>query len=339
MKILALTNSTASPWWRFFGIARNLNEHGHEMAVIKAQNWRDDVWCGADIVIGEMIYNEKLVDFVHNNGAKFIYEVDDLIDKTDRKNLSQKEENVELFRNVIRRADAVTVTTKPLAEIMKKLNKNVFVLDNYMDEAWWKKETRHKRNDGQVRLLWAGGKTHFEDLRMVAPVISKLVKKYDFLRFIYCGYGGMSSEKGSTEAGWGEDVFFDISRENREYYLGVDPNLWPRKLQMMDADIAIAPLIRDRFNEAKSNIKWQEYSWCGIPGVYSPTVYSETVKHGVDGYIAETLNEWEHYLEKLILSEDVRREVAKTAQETVLRDWMLEDRWREWEKVYSDTLK
>jgi len=339
MNILAFTNSTSSRYWRFDGQARYLNANNHEMLVTHADNWNEE-WVGAHLVIIQMCSNPKMVDFIHRHGGKIIFEADDLIDSgTKRVNLDMNEEAVAEFNKTISLCDAVTVTTPYLASVYGKLNPKVYVLPNYLDRKWWgESEERPKRIDKTIRIGWAGGRTHYEDLRMVVPVLKRLVEKFDFLRFVYCGYGGMSSERLLTEVGWGEDVFREIPREKREFYIGVEPEYWPDKLRTLDFDIGIAPLINDHFNRCKSNIKFLEYSSEKIPAVYSPTVYKDTVEPGVTGFIAETENEWEHYLEKLILNEEIRRDLAQRAFDEVQGKWLLENHWQEWEKVYKEVV-
>lgn len=339
MNILAFTNSTSSRYWRFDGQARYLNANGNEMFVTHADNWNEK-WVGADLVVMQMVSNPKMVDFVHSHGGKVIFEADDLIDaETKRVNIDMKEETVREFNETIKRCDGVTVTTKYLASVYGELNSKVYVLPNYLDLGWWgESEKRPERIDKTIRIGWAGGRTHDEDLRMVTPVLKRLLEKFDFLRFVYCGYGGMSSERLLTEVGWGKDVFEEIPRGRREFYIGVSPEYWPAKLRTLDFDIGIAPLINDHFNRCKSNIKFIEYSREKIPAVYSKVVYGDTVNPGVNGFLAATENEWEHYLEKLILNENIRKDFSQRAFDEVEQKWLLKDHWQEWESVYKEVI-
>ena len=66
------------------------------------------------------------------------------------------------------------------------------------------------------------------------------------------GYGGMSSEKASTEVGWGEDVFKEIPRSRREFYRPVEPEFWATKHRLLSLDIGLAPLVDDFFNHCNS---------------------------------------------------------------------------------------
>lgn len=335
LKVLAFTNGTGSPWWRFHGQARFLNKNGHEMYVASHKQWNEDT-LGADIVIIEMISNPRLIDFCHRKGAKVIFEVDDLIEGDEkRQNLKREEGLVESFYNTVRRADAVTTTTEALAKHLRKVNSNVYVLPNYLDTSWWKKGVRPKRNDKTVRIGWAGGMTHYEDLKMVQPAIKNIIDKYDFVKFIYAGFGGMRGEGLQSQAIWAEDVFSEIPKERREYYHGTDTDWWPDKSRQLDLDVAIAPLIKDQFNACKSNCKWLEYSANKVAGVYSPTVYAKSVEHGVTGFIANNLHEWEHYLETLVLNEEVRDLIAKDAYKEVMKNWTLKKHWRKWLEVYQ----
>jgi glycosyltransferase involved in cell wall biosynthesis len=84
----------------------------------------------------------------------------------------------------------------------------------------------------------------------------------------------------------------------------------------MKWDLAIAPLEDTRFNRAKSDIKFLDYSALGIPGIYSQVpIYTETVSHLETGYLAENTPEaWEQALEKLLAEKGLREQLAENAR-------------------------
>jgi glycosyltransferase involved in cell wall biosynthesis len=174
---------------------------------------------------------------------------------------------------------------------------------------------------------------------MVTPAIREVLEKYPTVRFVYCGFGGMSSDRLLTEVGWGEDVFKVIPRERREFVIGVPEDYWPMKHRFLDLDIGISPLIDDYFNKCKTYTKWLEYSSLGTPGVYSPIVYSEVVKHGKTGFIAETEEDWIKYLSLLIEDGKLRKDIGRVARREILKNYDLDKHWRRWVEVYKEVAK
>lgn len=352
LHILAFTNGTGSHRWRLTSIAERLNtQTNHEMVVTDFGKWNGST-VGADIVIIEMMTSSKMVDACHEQKAKVIYEADDAAIDTygkERKNLQHmgadwRQNSID----TIAKCDAMTVTNWYLKENYARFtDKPIHILPNYLDLDWYGREKLLiRRNTDEVRIGWFGSRGHYEDLRMIIPALKNVLEKYPQAKFVYCGFGGMSSDRLMTEVGWGEDVFKELPRNRREFVIPVGEDLWPMKHQTLDFDIGIAPLIDDPFNHCKTPIKWMEYAATGVPAVMSPTVYAEhpfargksTVKHGVDGFIANTQQEWETYLGNLIESKELRKKIGDKAKKNVFENWNIDKHWTKWLSVYEGVI-
>lgn len=348
LNILVFTNDTASRKWRFDGIADRFHKlTNHEMFITSHKGWNGDT-LGADLVIMEMLTSPKMVEECHAQGAKVIFEADDAAIDTygrERKNLQHigetwKNESIRTVAMV----DAVTVTNHYLASNYSRFTKKpVYVLPNYIDFDWYGKEKlRIERATNEIRLGWFGSKGHYEDLKMIMPALQEVMAKYPHLKLIYCGYGGFSSDKLSTEIGWGEDVFKELPPFQREFVRNVNEHLWPMKFRTLDIDIGLAPLIHDEFNHCKTPIKWMEYAALEIPAVMSPTVYEEhpefkdksIVSDGKTGFIARTVEDWIEYISKLVEDADLRKTIGKNAKREVCKKWDLDLHWQKFEDVY-----
>lgn len=342
MNILFFTNDTASNKWRADGIARHINETGeHSMFVTPWSTWNGNT-LGADLVILEMLTSPSIVIQCHNLGAKVIYEADDAHLDTygqERKNLQHigpgwRQQAIDTVRKV----DAVTVTNQELADNYARFtDKPVFVLPNYMDFDWYGEEDlKVNRTTNEIRIGWFGSKGHLEDLRMVVPALKEVLGKYPNVKFVYCGFGGMSSNKVSTEVGWGEDVFRELPRNQREFVLPVsDPAYWPMKHRTLDLDIGIAPLINDYFNRCKTPIKWMEFATLDTPVVASDVIYPSIIEDGKTGLIAKNNEEWVKHLSSLIEGAQLRKTIAAAAKKDVLTNYNIDDHWEKWLDVYQ----
>jgi glycosyltransferase involved in cell wall biosynthesis len=346
LKILFFSNGTASHIWRINGVARRMNERTeHEVAVTTHDQWKRDT-IGANIVIMEMLTSHSMVETCKNMGAKVIFEADDVVLDAygrERKNLQHVDDS---FRSsaieTIRKCDALTVATEAMKENYSRFtNAPIYVLPILMDYDFYGDAIAvdmPKRNTDEIRIGWYGGKSHFEDLRMVLPALKEVLERDKRVKFIYCGYGGTGSESLAMEAAWGEDVLKEIPRDRREFVPGASEEYWPMKHRFLDLDIGIAPLIDDEFNRAKCPTKWLEYSALSTPSVVSPIVYDKVVENGKTGLIAHDIKEWSNHLLALVKDEKLRQKLGTAAAEEVREHHNLEDRWEEWVKVYQEVL-
>lgn len=337
-------NGTASHFWRIDGVAERMNVRTpHSMYVTTWQKWNKNI-IGANLVILEMIASPDIVKVCHDQGAKVIWEADDaMLDSygRERKNLQAIEgEHKNITMQVINEVDAITVTTEILKNNYARFtDKPIYVLPNYVDyDLYGKDDLLIKRTTDEIRIGWFGSQGHLEDLKMVIPALKEVLTKYPNVKLIYCGFGGMSSDKKITEIGWGEDVFRELPREQREFYIGVREDYWPMKHRTLDFDIGICPLIDDKFNWNKSAIKWMEYGVLGNPAVVSPVLYGDYVKDGEDALVASNTEEWVKNLSMLVEDEQLRKKIGSNAKARVEKDFNLEDHWEDFIDVFYKVL-
>ncbi len=345
LDIVAFTNNTASEWWRFHGVADRImkNTEG-EMYVLPYFSWDEKklLETKPNLVILEQLSNPAIPEYCHKLGIKCIFESDDaMIDSYSRERKNLQDLNP-AFRGhaveTISKCDGLTVTNRLLAENYARFTKApIYILQNYIDFNWYKKpQQKVLRTSDEIRIGWFGSYGHFEDLRELIPVLDRILAKYPQVKFVYCGYGGMSSDKSVTEIGWGEDVFKELPRNRREFVLATKPDFWPAKHQTLDLDIGICPLVDDYFNKCKTNIKWLEFAINRTPAVVSDVLYGETVKDGKDALVAKTPEEWFNHLSYLIENEKERHKIGKFAQARAEKDFDLDKKWQQYEAVYRE---
>lgn len=92
-----------------------------------------------------------------------------------------------------------------------------------------------------------------------------------------------------------------------------------RELSQLQAmDIGLMPLTDDEYTRGKCGFKLLQYMACGAVPVASDVGFNrEIVTHGVDGYLASTPEEFAEYVGLLAQDEDLRREMAARARQTV----------------------
>lgn len=206
----------------------------------------------------------------------------------------------ELWKKYCGIVDAVTVTTPELAKCYAPHAKQVIVLPNAIDFSVWDNPHRHHKGD-DVRIFWQGGISHYEDWFEVRDVFRDISQAFPQVKWVFQG----------TKF----DFFLkDIPPERVEFHKWVPYEAHSYKMQTLNVDIAIAPLANTHFNRCKSNIKVLEYSAMRVPCVASDvSPYTNTIRHGADGFLAKTQKEFIGSLSALIEDPILRSKMGNMA--------------------------
>lgn len=168
---------------------------------------------------------------------------------------------------------------------------------------------RRPRAEGPVRIGYLSGTTtHDRDWAEVEPAVLEIMRRHPTVELWLGGHLNPSAAI---------DAMADRVRRL--------PLLDWRELPavLRDLDVNLAPLEPlGRFNEAKSAIKWLEAALTETPTVASPTEpFREAIKHGVNGLLATTHDEWVDALDSLVRSETDRARIGRRARRDALLRW------------------
>jgi len=345
-RALMIHNSTGSSIYRILPQAKYLQTQGWDVRVRglnagKRGGVPDKLLKWADIVILEMAYSVEFLRAIKRAGAKIVYELDDMMEKVPKKHYAYKDTNwwrTYMTYKCLSMSDAISCTVKPLLDRYKWFNQNIRVLPNYLDYNFWKRDYLPNESD-KLRIGWIGGNSHREDLEFIAPIIEKIVNKYDNVKFVCCGYGGTSSPDKWVEFNYGHNVFKNIPTEKYEFSLGVPMEVFPDKIPSLRLDIAVAPVVEHPFSKCKSNCKSLEYGLNRIPGVYQRFLYKDSVIDGKTGFLADTQDDFYNRLCELIsMSKEKRIKMGKDAEEHIEKNFMFHDYAHKWEELYKSVI-
>jgi len=329
MNVIAWGNSSGSKYWRLIDPFKHLRKHGIK-AIVSEQGINQTECNWADINIIQSCTDKNGIAYLYQlqqeNGKKMVIECDDYFEVNPDSPFAY-EHKIYDAKFVITRsmqvADMITTTTNYLAEKLKKLNKNVVVLPNYIDTARW--DLNYLPNDtGKIRIGWAGSITHVDDVKLIVNPIRRICREFKNVQLVMVGDPRVSA------------LFEGLPVENMN---GVPFEAWPSKLYSLRLDIGLAPLRDTLFNRCKSNIKWIEYSIAQIPGVYSPTVYDNYDFDGIYGQIAKNEEQWYRCIKNYIICENLRKDIASRARSAVLTGYTLKTNIHKWIKAYEGLTK
>ncbi len=221
---------------------------------------------------------------------------------------------LERMQRLIRFADRVVVSTKPLAGIVSTVNRSVRVVPNVVDpELWTRLRTAHDVAEPreQLRVLYMGSSTHAEDAELLREPFERLIAEEAPIALETVGI----SERDEP---WRER--FDIPGDKTNY-----PAFVAWLLDNRDRwDLAVAPLAPTAFNEHKSDLKFLEYSMLGLPTVASD--FGPYRGHGQHGLtLARTPDDWYSALRSVLAAPDALASAATTARSYVESERTLTD--------------
>jgi glycosyltransferase involved in cell wall biosynthesis len=90
-------------------------------------------------------------------------------------------------------------------------------------------------------------------------------------------------------------------------------------------DIGIMPLTDTPWANGKCGYKLLQYMACGLPVIASPVgVNEKIVEHGVNGFLAQTDEDWKFYIKKLLSDSDLRCRMGAAGRKKVEKEFSLQ---------------
>lgn len=288
-----------------------------------------------DAVISKHIDNPAGAKNIHlaceKNNIPIIYDLDDDLFSIREDNPAHESYGKGAMKRVylatnLSFADALFVSTEPLKETYQKHMKELFgidmpiyVLPNYNDAELF--DYKSPVNEKIVTLGYHGSITHDADLKMILPIVDRIMTENPKVNMQLVG----TVRKDSINK-----LFDGIKNKNRFEIKAGTPafDKFPELLMSMKWDIGLAPLIDDQFNRGKSHIKYMEYAMKRIPTVASDVYpYTHNAREAV---LCKNEVEWYQKLTQLIKDKQQRREIGQKAYEHVTTELQYKDHAQEW---------
>lgn len=290
----------------------------------------------ADILVFQRQLADPVLDFLHEHkavGKKIVYELDDDFWHLPVKNPAYRyyqAEGLARLDRFIRAADVVTVSTEPLREVVGAMHDHVVVLPNAVDSDLAEAITESCRRDqactpAMVRIGWSGSSFHEGDLDCAIDALITMAKRPD-VQLVFFGWVPARIER-------------EVCALKLERHPFIATNNYYHALAALRLDIGVAPLHENRFNEAKSNLKYLEYSMFRVPTVASPVYpYATTITDGEDGVLVKKNRhqEWLRELTRLVEDRAERARLARNASTTVRARFNLKTTVRGWLDLYRN---
>jgi hypothetical protein len=225
---------------------------------------------------------------------------------------------VKAFSAAVRMVDALFVSTPELVDAYKHLNRNIHVFRNAIDcdDPKFSNENylRAKLPTDKTVVMWAGSSTHLDSLDEICREIRQVFDSRPDAVFALCGNKEFLD-------------MFTIKDEQKIYIPHVPIDEFYNIPS--HADIGLAPVKLNKFNDGKSELKCLEYGIWGIPTLCSPAApyqrFNEVSIHGNVLTKKNKTQDWCRKLASLIDLPEYRRITGIKAYTAVKNNYNLKD--------------
>lgn len=313
--------------------------HPWQRDIISVPSIRQEIECFArasDVMIWQPVYYDHTLNFFNEIRQKygkptFVETDDNYIDVPAWNEAFHSFKPTSAHRyaatETMSFADGMFVSTPHLKELYGRYNENVHVIENSLDFKGDRKfvgwdQVSVRKHKG-IRIGWIGGRSHFNDLMLVAPALREILLKYPEVTLCLVNSAIQPSCKALG-------IAYPFEGLSNVHYAdrSVPINRYAQFAASFGFDIGIAPLVDCNFNRSKSNLRWLEYSAMKLPTVATDiSHFSQSIRDGQDGFLIKNndLQEWQKRLEMLIEDQGLREEVGRQAYKRVKKDFNIKN--------------
>ena len=316
--------------YRVLNKAEQLRKNGFAVKVVNASKFiLSQAQYASHIIIYRAPWSAQLqllCDLAREEHKPVYFDIDDLVFDTlytDQlsytQGLSEKEKGnydagVKNYGKMLAACDGAITSTNQLKEELLKYKDSVLLNRNLASSELIAVSSQFLKEDfgvdDRIKIgYFSGSISHNENFELIKPAIKEVLDNYPYVELHIVGH-------------------LDIPQDMKQYsqriviHEYVDWKALPQLISQVD--INLAPLVDSVFNRAKSEIKWIEAALVKVPTIASHIgAFADMMIDGQTGLLAKD-SEWKEKLESLILSADLRRELAENAYTFVLENCSLD---------------
>ncbi len=272
--------------------------------VKKANNY-DIIFVQREAFMTRSFYFEKQFS---KSKAKLVFDFDDsiwLLDTSEANKIWQWLKSAKKTGEIISRSHLVFAGNSYLSDYAKQFNTNVKVIPTTIDTTIFKREKEYANNK-RICIGWSGSHTTIKHFEAAVPFLKTIKQKY------------------------GDTVYFKVmgDPEYRNEELDITGIPWSSETEvsiLSGFDIGIMPLPDDQWVKGKCGLKGLSYMSVEVPTIMSGVgVNTEIINDGINGYIANSDEEWVDKISMLIESFELRKTLGRNGRITVEEKYSLE---------------
>ena len=275
----------------------------------EALRYRADILACQRYSVTELAQADRLIEHCRSQDMRLLYDLDDdlLNIPPEHPDAAVLRPRVDAVSRMVRRADAVWVSTPALREALAGVRNDATLVRNGLDERLWSAiRPAETAPFGPLRVLFMGTATHDADLALVMPALQRLHEEH--------GARVRIDVLGITSASLPEWI-------NRVRLPPTAAASYPQFVNWITQqhawDVGIAPLVDTSFNRCKSAIKTMDYAGLGLAVLASDVeVYRGSIAEcGGGRLVAENAASWFEAISRLLHDWSLLRRLREGARQ------------------------
>lgn len=288
---------------------------------------------------------DRLIEEARAKSIPLVYDVDDYIfdpaiaSRVDGVRMLSEEGKIAYvagalrYRQTLESCDYATAPTEFLANMQSFFVNKAYVIANTMNSEQLR-IYRSIASDGsqapadKVTLgYFSGTLTHQKDFEQAYPALARLLQDLPNVSLMIKGEFRL-------------EEFPDLKKFGRRVTLAPFSDWRELPQSISQIDINLIPLEHNSlFCESKSELKYFETAILGIPSVVSEVgPYKYVIKHGHNGLLARTPEDWYVSLKSLSEDKSLRKRIGQAAKDHVAKTYVPETLALNADTVYRDIL-
>lgn len=254
---------------------------------------------------------------------KIIYDFDDAIwlrDVSEANSFLSWLKRSKKTSKIISYSHCVIAGNAYLAAYAQKFNNNVVIIPTTIDNNYHITEEK-KEDKNVITIGWTGSVTTNKHLEMIIPVFKKIKLRYGkMVEFLMISNSPIKNNEIDIKyISWNKDSEID---------------------DLLQFDIGIMPLPNDEWAKGKCGFKGLQYMALEVPTIMSPVgVNTEIIQDRVNGFLADSEEEWIEKLSALIESKELRAKIGKAGRKTIEEKYSVEANKNKYLEVFQSVLK
>jgi glycosyltransferase involved in cell wall biosynthesis len=220
------------------------------------------------------------------------------------------------IKKIMSWSDMVITGNQYLTQYALKHAKNVSEIPTVIDFHRYGKSNNH--HGKEFVIGWIGTPITSYYLMNVFPVLEKFTHQF---------------EAKIKLVGFDKDILPELNSTPIEIVK------WSKETEVEEIStfsVGIMPLDNDPWSYGKCGLKLIQYMACGKPVIASPVgVNTKIVENNINGFLAETPEEWYDSLKILYADKEIRKRMSRTNREKIMKNYSLQATANEYYNLVS----